>query len=422
MPIAPRPPFAYLGGRLATGLVETVDLARRPEVLDRGGWWAVLATFEGAMTGYRFADVGVAPMPATTTPWRGPVAGRWRSSMDHDGYVNGVRRIRRLIESGDVYQVNLCRMLTAALPGDPDPLALAGLLAAGNPAPYQGVLHLGEQWLVSASPELFLAKDGDRITSSPIKGTTLPAEPFADKDFPENIMITDLVRNDLGRIGRPGSVQVTALLQRQEHPGLAHLVSTVTTRLAARVGWRQILDATFPPGSVTGAPKIRALQVISTLEAVPRGPYCGAVGFVDADAGTAELAVGIRTFFTTAIPGSPAPQPRAAVQRNSSAPTGRLLHFGTGAGITWSSDPDAEWAETELKAARLISLASSGAGAPARRGSHRGGSVENGSIESGSGENGSVENGSAENGSGGNESGRSGSALAQHGPVRDGAG
>ena len=154
-------------------------------------------------------------------------------------------------------------------------------------------------------------------------------------------MITDLVRNDLGRIGRAGSVTVTALLERQEHPGLAHLVSTVTAELADGVGWAEILAATFPPGSVTGAPKIRAQQVISELESVPRGPYCGAVGYVDADAGRARLAVGIRTFFTTADP----------------AGNGSQLNFGTGAGITYSSDPDGEWRETELKAARLIALA-----------------------------------------------------------------
>ena len=179
--------------------------------------------------------------------------------------------------------------------------------------------------------------------SAPIKGTTEPGEPFADKDFPENIMITDLVRNDLGRIGRPGSVTVTALLERQEHPGLAHLVSTVSARLADGVGWAAILAATFPPGSVTGAPKIRAQQVISELEPVPRGPYCGAIGYVDADARRARLAVGIRTFFTT-----PAAEPGGE----------QMLHFGTGAGITYSSDAAAEWDETELKAARLVAIAS----------------------------------------------------------------
>jgi len=251
-----------------------------------------------------------------------------------------VNRIREHIEAGDVYQVNLCRLLSAPLGPAADPWTLAHRLAAGNPAPYQGVLDLGDEWVVTASPELFLSRDREVLASSPIKGTTRPSEPFADKDFPENIMITDLVRNDLGRIGRPGSVVVTRLLDREEHPGLAHLVSTVQARLADGVGWADILAATFPPGSVTGAPKIRAQQVISELEPVPRGPYCGAIGFVDADAGTARLAVGIRTFFTSRTPDGQ-----------------RLLNFGTGAGITYSSDPQGEWEETELKAARLISLA-----------------------------------------------------------------
>ena len=332
-----RAPMAHVDGLLATDLVEVADLTADPGVLDRGGWWAVLATFEGAMTGYRFASVRPAALPEPTAAWHGPDRSRWRSSMDEAHYLEGVHRIRRHIEAGDVYQVNLCRVLSAPLDGASDPLALARLLADGNPAPYQGVLDVGDHWVVTASPELFLSRAGDVMTSAPIKGTTEPGEPFADKDFPENIMITDLVRNDLGRIGRPGSVTVTALLERQEHPGLAHLVSTVSARLADGVGWAAILAATFPPGSVTGAPKIRAQQVISELEPVPRGPYCGAIGYVDADAGRARLAVGIRTFY--------------------SGP-GDLLNFGTGAGITYSSDPDAEWAETELKAARLIALAS----------------------------------------------------------------
>ncbi len=332
--------MAHVGGLLATDLVETADLTSDPGVLDRGGWWAVVATFEGAVTGYRFGSVRASALPETTGRWRGPADRSWRSSLDRDGYLRGVDRIREYIEAGDVYQVNLCRLLGAPLAAAADPWALAHRLADGNPAPYQGVLDLGDEWVVTASPELFLRRDGDVLLSSPIKGTTRPSEPFADKDFPENIMITDLVRNDLGRIGRPGSVVVTRLLEREEHPGLAHLVSTVRARLADGVGWAEILAATFPPGSVTGAPKIRAQQVISELEPVPRGPYCGAIGYVDADSGTAQLAVGIRTFFTS---------------RTSDGQ--RLLNFGTGAGITYSSEPDDEWAETELKAARLISLA-----------------------------------------------------------------
>lgn len=340
---------ARFGRWRATDLAEVVDLTADPSPLDRGGWWAIASTFEGTITGYRFDTVTDVPAPwADPAPsadrqpdgWRGPAVSAWRSSMDRDRYCAGVVSIRNRIAAGDVYQVNLCRMLSAGLTAATSMLAaspyrLANRLALGNPAPYAGVLDTGDDWVVSASPELFLQRDGRRLTSAPIKGTAADLESFADKDFPENIMITDLVRNDLGRIAVPGSVAVIGLLHRQQHPGLAHLVSTVQADLAPQLGWADILAATFPPGSVSGAPKVRALQVISDLEPVPRGVYCGAFGFVDADRCAARLAVGIRTF----------------------AKVGDQLLFGTGAGITWASDPIAEWQETELKAARLIALA-----------------------------------------------------------------
>jgi para-aminobenzoate synthetase component 1 len=333
-------PWAYFGGRWATGLTEVVDLTLDPGALDRGRWWAVLATFEGALTGYRFADVTDAPLPAAGR-WLGPPAGSWRSSLGRDGYRTRVAAIQRAIEAGQVYQVNLCRMLDAPLPDGADPAALARVLAVGNPAPYQGVLHTGGDWVVCASPELFLAADGDRLSSAPIKGTAASGTPFADKDTAENVMITDLVRNDLNRVCTPDSVRVEALLATEEHPGVRHLVSTVSGRRRSGVGWGEILAATLPPGSVSGAPKIAALDVIGRLEPEPRGPYCGAVGYVDADEGRAVLAVGIRSFFTT-----------------TGRDGNRRLRFGTGAGITHRSDADAEWQETELKAARLLALAS----------------------------------------------------------------
>lgn len=333
-----RPPRARFGRWSAVDLLEVADLTTDPGRLDGGGWWVVVGTFEGRITGYRFGAVTEVAVdhPHGTGDWRGPSPEAWTSSLTQQQYRSRVERIRAHIAAGDVYQVNLCRVLAADVDATADPADLADLLAAGNPAPYAGLLDLGDDWIVSASPELFLARDGDTLVSAPVKGTAATADTFADKDFPENIMITDLVRNDLGRIAEPGSVTVTALLERQQHPGLAHLVSTVRATLAPGRGWADILAATFPPGSVSGAPKIRALQVISELEPVPRGVYCGAVGVVDADAGTAQLAVGIRTFARSA---------------------GRLL-FGTGAGITWASDPEAEWQETELKAARLVRLAS----------------------------------------------------------------
>lgn len=326
--------MAHFGGRWARDLREVVDLVAHPEALD-SGWWAVVGDFDGTLTGYRFATVTTAPLPAATGAW--PGAGTWRSSLDRAAYLDGVERIRDHIAAGTVYQVNLCRVLETEIDPTADPLVLARRLAAGNPAPFQGILHTGTDWLVTASPELFLRRDGDVVLSGPIKGTAGDGESFSAKDFPENIMICDLVRNDLGRVAAAGTVTVVSLLRAEDHPGLRHLVSEVQATLRPEIGWKELLEATFPPGSVSGAPKHTALQIISELEPVERGPYCGAVGWVDSDTRTAELAVGIRTFFTR--------------------DAGRRLCFGTGAGITWASDPAAEWAETELKAARLLSLA-----------------------------------------------------------------
>lgn len=332
--------WAHFDGLLATDLQEVADLAERPDALDSGGWWAVRGTFEGRVQGYRFGTVRVAPLPAARRPWRGPHASDWVSSLSREQYLAGMATIKRHIEAGNVYQVNLCRVLTAPLPLDAQPQALAAILFDGNPAPYQGVLHTGDDWVVTASPELFLARDGDRIWSAPIKGTATLDGDFLPKDIAENVMISDLVRNDLNRVCRPDSVRVPALLAAEDHPGLRHLVTTVAGRLRPGIGWSQILDAAYPPGSVSGAPKLRALEVINAVESVPRGVYCGTVGWIDADHSTARLAVAIRTFATSADP------------------TGPVLRFGTGAGITHPSDPAGEWDETELKAARLISLAS----------------------------------------------------------------
>ncbi|MFJ6775068.1 chorismate-binding protein, partial [Kitasatospora sp. NPDC091257] len=219
------------------------------------------------------------------------------------------------------------------------------LLAHGNPAPYAGTVRLPGHGveIATASPELYLRRTGRTVSSGPIKGTGRTEDDLLDKDHAENVMIVDLVRNDLGRVCATGSVTVPDLCAVEKHPGLVHLVSTVEGTLRDGAGWPELLAATFPPGSVTGAPKSSALRIIEALETAPRGPYCGAVGWVDADRGEAELAVGIRTFWIDrADPGAP------------------VLRFGTGAGITWGSDPEREWAETELKAARLVAIASGG--------------------------------------------------------------
>lgn len=322
--------FAHFGGLLATGLTDvTGDLG----ALDSAGFWAVVITYEGKVTCARFATVRSEPLPHA--PWTGPPRSAWTSSLEEEAYVAGVETIRAAIADGTVYQANLCRVLSAPLPGA-DLLGLGGALARGNPAPYAAVLRLPGLQIASASPELYLARDGDVVESRPIKGTGRTAADLLPKDHAENVMIVDLVRNDLGRIAEPGSVSVPALCALEEHPGLVHLVSTVRARLPAGAGWPEIIDATFPPGSVTGAPKSSALRLLDELEPEPRGPYCGAIGWVDADARRGALAVGIRTFWADAD----------------------RLRFGTGAGITWHSDARHEWRETELKAARLLEVAS----------------------------------------------------------------
>jgi para-aminobenzoate synthetase component 1 len=328
--------------RAATGVVEVrSDL----DGLDRGGFWAVVVTFEGTVTCVRFASVTRSPTPPAgdgAALWPG-VGSTWHSSLDEPAYRAGVADIRDRIAAGDVYQVNLCRILSHPLADSARLQGLYDVLAEGNPAPYACLVDVPEAGLevVSASPELFLRRSGDRVESRPIKGTAVDAGAMLAKDYAENVMIADLVRNDLGHVCRPGTVSVDALCAPEEHPGLVHLVTTVSGRLRPGVMWREIADATLPPGSVSGAPKSSALRAIAELESAARGPYCGAVGWVDADAGEACLAVGIRTFWAD----------RDEAGR-------RWLRFGTGAGITWDSDPGQEWRETELKAARLVGLAS----------------------------------------------------------------
>jgi para-aminobenzoate synthetase component 1 len=328
----PDGPAAWFGGRLSTGLAEVTD---DPGRLDTTGWWAVVLTYEGRLTAARFEDVR--PAAAPYGRWPGVPADTWTSSLDRSAYLKGVGVVRERIARGDVYQANLCRVLQAPLPEGSDVAGLAALLAAGNPAPYGGFVRLPAHGVAvaTASPELFLRRAGAVVESGPIKGTGRTRADLLPKDEAENVMIVDLVRNDLSRVARPGSVTVPGLLEVEEHPGLVHLVSTVRAELVPGAGWADLLAATFPPGSVTGAPKSSALRLIDELETTPRGVYCGAVGWVDADRGTAELAVGIRTFW---------------------AEDG-TLRFGTGAGITWGSDPYGEWAETELKAERLLAVA-----------------------------------------------------------------
>ncbi|MBU6254838.1 MAG: chorismate-binding protein [Actinomycetales bacterium] len=315
----------WMGGRLATELIE---VSHDPSCLNDGQFWAVSTTFEGAFTAAKFATVVHADFPNAS--WN-PISAPWTSTPDQSGYINYVDRIRELIAQGWVYQVNACRQI-CAVDSNPNLRGLFSRILENNPAPWASYLEIPGINIASASPELFLKRSGSRVKTSPIKGTqSLGSGDFGVKDKSENIMIVDLMRNDLGIICKSGSVEVTQLLYSQDHPGLQHLVSDVEGDLIDGISWSDILRAVSPPGSVSGAPKSSALSTISDNEK-PRGPYCGALGWVHGD--EAELSVAIRIFWKA-----------------------DKLFFGTGAGITFSSDSQKEWEETELKASRLVKIA-----------------------------------------------------------------
>jgi para-aminobenzoate synthetase component 1 len=281
--------------------------------------------------------------PPTEPPPHRPLRS-WTSSLSRPAYEAAVRRAIDYIRAGDVFQVNLAQRLSSPWSGDP--FTLYGQLRRTSPGPFMTLMRLGGVDVVSASPERFLRRRGLEIETRPIKGTRPRGETeredrlFAaelrrsEKDRAENVMIVDLARNDLGRVARYGTVNVRQLCGLERHPGVHHLVSVVEAQLEAGTTPIEIVRATFPPGSVTGAPKIRAMEIIDELEPVRRGVYCGSIGWIDGS-GDLELSVAIRTFVAAA---------------------GQLtLHVG--GAVVADSDPSAEWQETMHKAARLLEAA-----------------------------------------------------------------
>ena len=315
----------WMGGVHASGLVE---ISHDPRSLEDGGFWAVLSTFEGSFTCAKFENVTSADFESEHFSG---FEEEWISSHSREQYISYVEKIRNAIERGDVYQVNACRTLRSNFRG-----SLRGLFSqilAENPAHFATYIRLPGIEVASASPERFLSRTGDVIVTSPIKGTApLDSEDFGEKDQSENLMIVDLMRNDVSAISVPGSVHVSQLFRTELHPGLKHLVSDVQAQLLPGTTWSEIFHTMAPPGSVSGAPKSSALRIITENEG-NRDLYCGFIGWVHG--AEAELAVTIRTFW-----------------REDGS-----LFFGTGAGITWGSDPSQEWDETELKAANLIRIA-----------------------------------------------------------------
>lgn len=316
--------FAWLGGRALDG--DGRRLARR------------LDDVHARLT-------APARPPADSVRTEPPVTLSFRSGLSRAQYEAGVQAVRDRIARGDIYQANLTRRLETPFEGDP--WELYRRLRTGDPSLFSAYLDLGvgplsgrPRGLLSASPEPFLSVDADGLVKTdPIKGTrprgrtrdedrTLARELLdSAKDRAENVMIVDVLRNDLGRVCRPGSVRVPRLCRLERTATVQHLVSTVTGVLAQGNDAFDLLAASFPGGSITGAPKIRAMEILEELEPVRRGPYTGALGWIGPD-GAMQTSILIRTFVAD----------------------GRRLTLHVGGGITYRSDPAAEWDETVAKA------------------------------------------------------------------------
>jgi len=265
-----------------------------------------------------------------------------RSNFTRAGYLEAVARVIEYIRAGDIFQANLSQRLEAPLVGTP--LALYDRLRRSNPAPFAAFLDFGDLVVASSSPERFLRVQPDgRVETRPIKGTRprgLGPEHDAalalaltesEKDRAENVMIVDLLRNDLSRVCRPGTVRVPELFALEHYATVHHLVSTVVGDLASGYDAVDLLRAAFPGGSITGAPKVRAMQIIAELEPTARGAYCGAIGYLSTS-GALDSSIVIRTYLVR----------------------GRDVYFQVGGGIVADSDPEQEYRETLDKARGLI--------------------------------------------------------------------
>ncbi len=290
-----------------------------------------------------------APSPVAEAPSypvlgvEGAVPVGLRSTFTHRGYLDAVTRVRDYIVAGDIFQANLSQRFQAPLTEPPFDLYVR--LRRGNPAAFAAYGDFGELCVLSASPERFLRLDqnGRHVETRPIKGTRPrglgPMHDAAlgralaesDKDRAENVMIVDLLRNDLSRVCRPGTVRVPELFALEQHPTVHHLVSTVVGELDPAADAIALLRAAFPGGSITGAPKVRAMEIIAELEPSRRGVYCGSVGYLSTT-GAMDTSIVIRTYL---------------------ALRGRV-YFQAGGGIVADSDPELEYRETLDKARALI--------------------------------------------------------------------
>ena len=370
-PLAPvpghAPPLPFLGGHAGLACYELGASLEPVPRLEGSSWpdlafghypcvalfdhhkealWVVGPDTEKAQ---RFAALlGDAPLPEPAPPAAAALR-RLNSRVQIEG---AVAKVRALIAAGDIFQANISQGFAVDLAGPEDALTCFHRLCRQSPAPFGGFFRRSaDQVLVSNSPERFFAVTAEGLVkTSPIKGTRPRHQQTARdralaqallrsaKDRAENLMIVDLMRNDLARVCRPGSVQVAALCALRSFANVHHLVSTVTGQLAPGKTARDVLAACFPAGSITGAPKVRAMQIIAAMEGRARGPYCGALGYISRH-GAADFSVLIRT---------------AEHVRHGA---GWQWRFRTGGGIVADSDPAMEYAEMLDKARALCRAA-----------------------------------------------------------------
>jgi para-aminobenzoate synthetase/4-amino-4-deoxychorismate lyase len=275
--------------------------------------------------------------PVELTP-ADAMLGDWTASMTEPEHAACVASIRRSIEEGDTYQVNLTFPMEAILAGEPE--ALFATMVRAQPQSFASHIDVGTSQILSVSPELFLRKEGQTIITMPMKGTAprgrstvedlelRDALAHSEKERAGNLMIVDMVRNDLGRVARAGTVKVPELFRPERHPTVWQLTSTIEAELEPGVGLGDLLAAVFPCGSVTGAPKVSTMGIISELEPTRRGVYCGAIGYLQPGGARAEFAVAIRTGVLT----------------------GRRFRYHVGGGITYDSIAGSEYDECLWKA------------------------------------------------------------------------
>ncbi|MBB4258040.1 aminodeoxychorismate synthase component I [Bradyrhizobium sp. CIR3A] len=344
------PPPSVLGLRLPQSILHFYDVVVSFDHKDHRCWivstgWPEQDPTRRADRALRRADEFAALLARPKSPRIiiPSTAGAWHSNYSRERFIAAVQRVIGLILAGDIFQANIAQRFSARVSPLFDPLTFYCQLRSLNPAPFAALLRYDKLTIASSSPERFLKLDGRQVETRPIKGTIGRSADSAEdgrraelllaseKDRAENIMIVDLLRNDLSRVCTDNSVEVTALCNLESYASVHHLVSIVRGALAADKDAVGLLRACFPGGSVTGVPKVRAMEIIADIEGVAREVYCGAIGFIGFN-GQMDTNIAIRTVMID----------------------DDLAVFNAGGGITAMSDPEAEYEETLAKAQRLF--------------------------------------------------------------------